>query len=101
MRLTPFQREIFKQLTAEVFGPQAQVWLFGSRADDQRRGGDIDLYITGFTQTSKEIQDAVSRFVVKAQFKIGEQRIDVVKAPTPGEPRLLIHRVAEETGILL
>ncbi len=87
MRLTPFQREIFKQLTAEVFGPQAQVWLFGSRADDQRRGGDIDLYITGFTQTSKEIQDAVSRFVVKA--------------PTPGEPRLLIHRVAEETGILL
>ncbi|MBF0460020.1 MAG: nucleotidyltransferase domain-containing protein [Magnetococcales bacterium] len=101
MRLTPFQIETFKQIAAEVFGPQAQVWLFGSRTDDKRRGGDIDLYITGFSQTGPEVQQAANRFWVLAQLKLGEQRIDVVMAPTPDQPRLLIHRVAEETGILL
>ncbi|MEO5363748.1 MAG: nucleotidyltransferase domain-containing protein [Magnetococcus sp. DMHC-8] len=101
MRLTSIQIEVFKQLAAEVFGPQAQVWLFGSRTDDQRRGGDIDLYITGFSQTRPALPAAVDRFVVKAQQQLGEQRIDVVTAPVPGEPPLLIHRVAAETGIRL
>ncbi|MBF0161332.1 MAG: nucleotidyltransferase domain-containing protein [Magnetococcales bacterium] len=101
MRLTPVQIAVFKQLTREIFGPQAQVWLFGSRTDDQRRGGDIDLYICGYTQTSKEIWDAINRFAVQAQLKLGEQRIDVVAAPAADETPLLIHRVAAETGILL
>ncbi|MEO5339504.1 MAG: hypothetical protein H7837_03150 [Magnetococcus sp. MYC-9] len=101
MRLTTEQIAVFKQLTTELFGSQAQAWLFGSRTDDRRRGGDIDLYITGYAQTARELPGVVDRFVIQAQFKLGEQRIDVVTAPGAGEAPRLIHRVAAETGVLL
>ncbi len=45
MRLTASQIEIIRQATRQSFGAGASVWLFGSRADDARRGGDVDLYI--------------------------------------------------------
>ena len=45
MRLTDVQIAAIREATAEVFGPEAQVWLFGSRVEDSKRGGDIDLLI--------------------------------------------------------
>ena len=45
MRLTPEQAAIIRSAAAEVFGSDARVWLFGSRVDDSKRGGDIDLLI--------------------------------------------------------
>lgn len=43
MRLTGQQRTIIRATVAETFGAGADVWLFGSRVDDNKRGGDIDL----------------------------------------------------------
>lgn len=45
MRLSPGQVAAIKQETGHCFGVQAEVWLFGSRVDDARRGGDVDLYV--------------------------------------------------------
>ena len=45
MRLTAEQAAIIRSAAAEVFGSDARVWLFGSRVDDGKRGGDIDLLI--------------------------------------------------------
>lgn len=45
MRLTPDQTSFIKHAIAEHFGSGARVWLFGSRVDDARRGGDVDLYV--------------------------------------------------------
>jgi predicted nucleotidyltransferase len=45
MRLSPEQAAIIRSAAAEVFGADARVWLFGSRVDDNRHGGDIDLLI--------------------------------------------------------
>ena len=42
MRLSADQIEAIKQETAHFFGADARVWLFGSRADDAARGGDVD-----------------------------------------------------------
>ncbi len=45
MRLTPTQHQQILQATRLNFGANANVWLFGSRVDDTRRGGDVDLYV--------------------------------------------------------
>lgn len=101
MRLNQHQIEILKQIATEIFGTQAKLMLFGSRTDDNRRGGDIDLYVTGFNQPSDQLFDAKLHFLVKAKQALGEQRIDVVFSPAPGQPMQPIHTEAQRTGIPL
>lgn len=45
MRLTAEQVQFIKATSARHFGQEARVWLFGSRGDDARRGGDVNLYV--------------------------------------------------------
>ncbi|HET9114371.1 MAG TPA: nucleotidyltransferase domain-containing protein [Burkholderiales bacterium] len=45
MRLTDDQREIITTAVSRMFGQGSEVWLFGSRMDDAKRGGDVDLLI--------------------------------------------------------
>lgn len=98
MRLTSCQIVTLKQVAQEVFGPQAQLQLFGSRLDDQRAGGDIDLYITGFNGTLEEQMEAKATFLARAKCRLGEQRIDVVFAPLPGQNPSPIQKVAAQTA---
>ena len=44
MRLTDKEIEIIKSQTFKIFG-ESQIYLFGSRIDDDKRGGNIDLFI--------------------------------------------------------
>ena len=43
MRLTEFEINVIKQSARDVFGSDVQFFLFGSRVDDTKKGGDIDL----------------------------------------------------------
>ncbi len=45
MRLTPAQIQTIQSTACAVLGDGARVWLFGSRLDDGRKGGDVDLLI--------------------------------------------------------
>lgn len=45
MRLSPQQIDIILATSHEVMGADASVWLYGSRLDDQRQGGDVDLLV--------------------------------------------------------
>jgi predicted nucleotidyltransferase len=75
VRLTPYEIEAIKEAFIETFGG-GKIYLFGSRVDDTKRGGDIDLYIIPSSRdalTSKKIE-----FLVALKQKIGEQKIDVV-----------------------
>ena len=43
MRLSETQQQRILEATRQNFGDDAKAWLFGSRADDTRRGGEVDL----------------------------------------------------------
>ena len=101
MRLTTAQIERIKQVAVEVMGSQVKVMLFGSRVDDTRRGGDIDLYIATPALPQKAQLEAKLKFLVKLKQRLGDQRVDLVFAPAPGQPEWPIHKIAQQTGIPL
>ena len=45
MRMTSEQVDIITQSIRRHLGFDARIWLSGSRLDDGRRGGDLDLYV--------------------------------------------------------
>lgn len=95
MRLTAFEVNAIKQSALEVFGPKVEVVLFGSRVDDEKKGGDIDLYIK--TQAGNDVMHKI-KFLVSLEQKIGEQKVDVVLAADQSRP---IEQQAICNGVLL
>ncbi|MBT8419413.1 MAG: nucleotidyltransferase domain-containing protein [Gammaproteobacteria bacterium] len=99
MRLTARQIDIIKQTTAEILGESAEVWLFGSRTDDNKRGGDIDLLIRPPARDSKQALMEKIRLLVRLEQRLGECKIDIV-IETPDDTRPIV-RIARHQGILL
>ena len=79
MRLSPEERRaIVEEIRRKL--PDARIYLYGSRADESLRGGDIDLLVVG---RGFEWADKIDMLIaIKA--RIGEQRIDL-KLVTPEE----------------
>ena len=95
MRLTAKEHYAIKKYFFEVF-KEGKIYLFGSRVDDNRKGGDIDLYLQ-----IKERENLVSKkldFLVKLKREIGQQKIDVV---FDKKLNRVIDRVAISEGIVL
>ena len=101
MRLSEQQCSIIRTAVAENFGLDANVWLFGSRVDDSKRGGDIDLYIEAATDDADEIVAAKLRFLVTLYKKLGDQKIDVVVRRQSFKENLPIYEIAKKTGVKL
>lgn len=96
MRLTQHEQASILKAFYSVFG-EGKIYLFGSRVDDTKRGGDIDLYLCPKDDSDTMFQKKIS-FLVKVQTLIGEQKIDVVMAK---DENRLIEKVALKEGILL
>ena len=75
MRLTQKEIETIKEVFLEVF-ENGKIYLFGSRLDDSKRGGDIDLFIKADHQD--KLLDKKISFLSLLKQKIGDQKIDVV-----------------------
>jgi predicted nucleotidyltransferase len=101
MRLSGEQRRVIKQAVRSCFGADAEVRLFGSRTDDSRRGGDIDLLINTSLADPQTVARAEIAFQVQVQRALGEQRIDVLVDYPARRVRPPIFAIAEQTGIRL
>lgn len=75
MRLRERDVKAIKESFEAVFN-DGTVYLFGSRTDDLKRGGDIDLFIE--TSDTSDLFTKKIRFLAKLKRAIGDQKIDVV-----------------------
>jgi len=75
MRLTQKQIKAINESFKEIF-KSGSIYLFGSRVDDNLKGGDIDLYID--TDDKDNLFEKKIDFLVSLKRKIGEQKIDIV-----------------------
>lgn len=99
MRLTDQQVQTIKQATAEIFGTDARVWLFGSRADDNRRGGDVDLMVET-TESPENPAMLAARLSARVSRSMHGRHVDVVVLSSSA-PEQSIHRTARTQGIRL
>jgi len=99
MRLTQEQITAIKQTAHAVLGDSARVILFGSRVDDAKKGGDIDLLFETDQQVSNRATTIGSIYVALIR-QLGDRKIDILlkDSATPLAPVL---DMARQTGIQL
>jgi predicted nucleotidyltransferase len=76
------------------FDRTAGVFLFGSRVNDEKKGGDIDLLILSRRIGTAE-KRRIRRMICDA---IGDQRIDIISAADTTDPMVSL---ARSSGVLL
>lgn len=98
MRITKREKNAILSVCAESFGPNSRIWLFGSRVDDSKKGGDIDLYVEVAPQENMVHSKLKFRRLISPVF--GEQKIDLITHDITREPTAF-HCLAKRTGKLL
>jgi predicted nucleotidyltransferase len=96
MRLSEHQRDVILRSTAELAGASAKALLFGSRLDDQARGGDIDILIE-LPQPCPDRLALSLRIGARIERQLGLQKIDVLVAD-PTTPLSAVLRVARSVA---
>ncbi len=76
MRLQSKEIQTILRVAEEIYGNGVKVYLFGSRLNDEKRGGDIDLLIR--TEGEKKGVLARIRMISRLKHYLGEQKIDII-----------------------
>lgn len=99
MRPDPRDIAAIKRHTAEVFGSDARMRLFGSRVDDQARGGHADL-LTELDEPPDDGLRMAIRLEAALILDFEGRSVDVVVA-APNLAEKPIHAIARQTGVLV
>ena len=76
------------------YDKDARIYIFGSRADLNKKGGDLDILVI-----SKRIAPSQRRFIKVNMYKaLGEQKIDIIVTEEVNSPFL---KMALKTGVRL
>ena len=75
MRLSQHYIEVIKKYFNQFF-QNGEIYLFSSRVDDTKKGGDIDLYLK--VQNHNNLFDKKIKFLSRIKRELGEQKIDIV-----------------------
>lgn len=95
MRLQRQEIQTILQVARQIYGEKVKVYLFGSRLDDTKRGGDIDLLVRN-EGTPKGVLARI-RMIAQLKFLLGDQKIDVIG----DHEESLVVQEALQKGILL
>lgn len=98
MRLDEKSRKIITAETARLL-PGAEVFLFGSRVDDNARGGDIDLLVKVPTAVKNHVK-LECQLATRLYIKLGGRKVDVL-IQDGHSPESVIHQQARLHGIKL
>ncbi len=100
VRLSHIERATLTQLFQKYLAvyPDARVYLFGSRADLNARGGDLDLLIV-LTATAEEAYQLRRTLIIAIKDELGDQRIDLILS-TEKNPSAFV-RLAMLDGVVI
>lgn len=89
--------ELIEQIrqTVKTIDPEGKLWLFGSRVDDSKRGGDIDLYL----ETSHRLLLKESIELEYRLANLSDEKVDLV-IRNPEQTLQTIHQMARQ-GVAL
>jgi len=76
MRITEAQKNAFLEETAKIHPGPFELILYGSRAQDQLLGGDIDLLLLVPTTELESLRTIKHVFLARFKERIGDQKID-------------------------
>ena len=93
MRISGHERQVLVGAVCKR-DPSAKVWLFGSRTDDTKKGGDIDIAVLS-PRISRIDKMGIRRDITDT---LGEQKIDIVVSADGNSPFFC---VAMEKGVRL
>ena len=95
MRLTQEISSFWKNEISQIL-PDAKLYLFGSRVNDEEKGGDIDLMVIGSRKLDWE---EVNKIKWEFYSQFGEQKLDLLSFRFDENNNF--KNIALSTGILL
>ncbi|QEN05654.1 nucleotidyltransferase domain-containing protein [Thiospirochaeta perfilievii] len=96
MRLSPRLQKLFVSTSRNLFG-ESNIYLFGSRTDDSKKGGDFDIAIE-YPESADEFKKLKIKFITSIIQQGYDIKIDLVQLDSSNS---LINSEIRETGILL
>jgi len=101
MRVTPEQITVFETYAHRYFGERAGLWLFGSRVDDKKRGGDYDFLIETTLSDANEIIGRKIAMLAELQSTIQfeDEKIDLIIKRRDSTFDMPIYHVAMNEGV--
>ena len=95
MRLSDQEANAIRE-EVRALDPNAEIYLYGSRANDSARGGDIDLLVLSIRLGFRETLRLRTRILER----IGWQQLDLA-VRRPDQDGDLLLAAAQETGVKL
>ncbi len=101
MRIAVDQLSIVKALSRRYFGEDAKLWLFGSRVDDEKKGGDYDFLIeTSLTNPDEIISRKIDMIAqLQSSDPFEDEKIDIIIKRQQSSYDMPIYHVAKNEGV--
>lgn len=95
MRLSLAEIEIIKKSSRQIFGADTHVYLFGSRVYDDKKGGDIDLFLIPNKSLNSRFYQEKIKLLANLKINLGDQKIDIIVKQNADERNIVKKALAE------